>query len=121
MKKKLKAIKAVKAQAKVKTAKQPKQKLLPSKMTGETMVAHMCRLMTNSDFKILQSRWLDMRIKIRDHGKAKPSEAAWNILKGFDLAIMEPEIYADIGHKQKTRTAADDLQADLENTTEDGR
>lgn len=60
-------------------------------ITKEQFAFRMRRLINNEDFKVLQLRWLDQRVKILNEGKKRPSEALWSELKGFDLAVMEPE------------------------------
>ena len=70
------------------------KKLSRSSISKAALVASMRRLSSHDDFKILLGRWLDIRSGILEDGKAKPSEGQWQVLKGFDLAIMEPDKWA---------------------------
>ena len=62
---------------------------LDEDMTRESFAFRMRRLAHNEDFIALKSRWLDIRIKILEDGKKKPSELQWAVLDGFDSAVME--------------------------------
>lgn len=64
---------------------------LNESITKDNFAYRMRRLLNNEDFRVLQSRWLDIRMKMLDEGKKRPSEAQWSKLDGFDSAIMEPE------------------------------
>lgn len=64
---------------------------LMESMTKASFAARMRRLLQNEDFRVLQSRWIDIRIKLLEDGKKHPSEAQWSKLDGFDSAVMEPE------------------------------
>ena len=80
----------------------------PIKIRRESLIAAMRRLHNHPDFAILQSLWLGIRGKILEDGKLKPSEAAWSVLKGFDLAIMEVPKWATM----ETTEDAQKLRAD---------
>ncbi len=64
---------------------------LDEDMTKSSFAFRMRRLLENEDFKILKSRWLDIRIKILEDGKKHKAEHQWAVLDGFDSAVMEPE------------------------------
>lgn len=86
----------------------PPQKLDgPEIISRDTYIVSMRRLLNNDDFKLLNSRWLDMRAGVLEDGKAKPSEAQWSVLKGFDLAVMEARKAAN----QKTRYDSEENQS----------
>lgn len=64
---------------------------LDEDMTKSSFAFRMRRLLENEDFKVLKSRWLDIRIKILEDGKKKKDLYQWAVLDGFDSAVMEPE------------------------------
>lgn len=73
----------------------PNQTLKKPEIVGRSaFILSMRRLLDNEDFLNLKARWFQKRFDILEKGKDKPSEAQWNILKGFDAAVMEPEIFA---------------------------
>jgi hypothetical protein len=86
----------------------PPQKLDgPEIVNRDTYIAAMRRLLNNDDFRLLNSRWLDLRMEVLEDGKSKPSEAQWSVLKGFDLAVMEARKWAN----QKTRDDSEEDQS----------
>lgn len=85
--------------------KKPEQTLAaPNQISAETFAMSMRRLLTNDDFKLLRAQWLNIRGEVLEAGKLKPSEAQWSVLRGFDLAVMEPERWA------YRRTRDDDMK-----------
>lgn len=73
---------------KVKAAQKATQS--PDEISAEAYTLCCRRLLDNEDFKIVRSVQLAKRIKIIETGKAKPTEAQWSFLAGFDEAFMEP-------------------------------
>ena len=77
-------------------------------ITKENMAFRMRRLLGNEDFKVLQARWLDIRIRLLEDGKKKPSEAQWSVLNGFDSAVMEPERWLKYAAQDNDEGGSDD-------------
>jgi hypothetical protein len=100
---------------KKKKVEAPPQKLdAPQTVNRDLYIGAMRRLLSNPDFQLLETRWLDKRMGILEDGKKNPTEAGWSVLKGFDLAVMEPRIWArqeTAEDQQKKR--ADELQEQL--------
>jgi hypothetical protein len=73
----------------------PKQTLRKPEVVGKAaFIESMRRLLMNDDFINLKTFWMQERFDILEKGKSKPSEAQWNVLRGYDKAVMAPEIYA---------------------------
>jgi hypothetical protein len=96
----------------------PPQKLDgPEIINRDTYITAMRRLLSNPDYNLLESRFLDIRRGILEHGKEKPSEAQWSVLKGFDLAVMEARKWA--AEKTRDDKAEDQSKAILESVAGD--
>ena len=83
------------AKAKTKQVKDPIFEAVPQDITPQTFANAMRELKAYKPFQLLQAQWLNIRHEILQGGKAKPSEAAWNVLAGFDRAILVPERWAE--------------------------
>lgn len=81
---------------------------LDESLTKRSMADRMRRLLQNEDFKVLKMRWLDIRIKLLEDGKKRPSEAQWNVLNGFDSAVMEPERWVRMDDASKNSEEEND-------------
>lgn len=82
---------------------------IPERVDGATFAASMRRLRVNADFNLLRERWRQLRWRLIDDGKNKPTEAQWSKLAGFDAAVLESEIWAakDFGGETHNQRAAD--------------
>ena len=69
-------------------------KLEPIKITNDSVIFRMRRLLENEDFGILRGLWLDSRTKILNSGKQHMRSEDWARLDGFDMAIFEVEKHA---------------------------
>lgn len=81
---------------------------LDESLTKKSMADRMRRLLENEDFKVLKMRWLDIRIKLLEDGKKRPSEAQWSVLNGFDSAVMEPERWLKYANSDNDEGGSDD-------------
>jgi hypothetical protein len=103
---------------KKKKVEAPPQKLGgPEIINRDTYITAMRRLLSNTDYQLLVSRFIDIRRGILEHGKEKPSEAQWSVLKGFDLAVMEAQKWA--GEKTRDDKAEDQSKAILDSVAGD--
>lgn len=91
-------------------------------ISRDALIASMKRLANSEDFKLLRGRWLDLRGRILDHGKEKPSEAQWSVLKGFDTAVLEAEFWASQEARDSDlQKRADQLMAYLAGSNGEGK
>lgn len=70
------------------------KKIKPLKLTQDTLIVRMRRLLDNEDFQVLQGIWLDDRTGILNEGKKHKREEDWARLDGFDKAIFAADKWA---------------------------